>query len=168
MSHPANELEQALIGESYAAAPSNIIEGLPDELAHKHIPGAPRSIYAELWHICFWQQMSLDWMRGIKTLYPATTSDPFPTDADISRETWDQLRERFLRTIEEAAAISRDLASLDDTIHCTSRPSEGLRTMSIRDQLISLATHNGYHFGRIVLMRQLLGSWPPPSGGFTW
>jgi uncharacterized damage-inducible protein DinB len=163
-----NELEQALTGDSYAAPPSHIIEGLSVELAHQTIPNAPRTIYAELWHIAFWQQMSLDWMRGLETPYPANTSIPFPTEADITRETWDQLRSRFLRTSEEAAAIARDLGSLDNIIHCTSRPSEGLRTMSVRDQLISLATHNAYHFGRIVLMRQILGSWPPPSGGFTW
>jgi hypothetical protein len=30
--------------------------------------------------------------------------------------------------------------------------------MAIREQLISLATHNAYHFGRLVLMRQLVGS----------
>jgi len=38
----------------------------------------------------------------------------------------------------------------------------------VRDQLISLASHNAYHFGRIVLLRQLMQSWPPTSGGFTW
>jgi len=167
MTH-TNELEQALTGDSYAAPPSHIIEGLTDELAHQTIPNAPRTIYAELWHIAYWQQMSLDWMRGLETPYPANTSVPFPTEADIHRETWDQLRARFLRTSEEAAAAARDLTSLDKTIHCPSRPGDPVRTMSIRDQLISLATHNAYHFGRIVLMRQLLGSWPPPSGGFTW
>jgi uncharacterized damage-inducible protein DinB len=163
-----NELEQALIGDSYAAPPSNIIEGLSEDLSHRVIPGTPRSIYAELWHICFWQQMSLDWMRGIETPYPANTSIPFPTDGDIAGESWDELRQRFLRTSEEAAAIARDTGALDNTIVCTSRPGEPLRKMSVRDQLISLATHNAYHFGRLVVVRQMLGSWPPPSGGFTW
>jgi hypothetical protein len=40
--------------------------------------------------------------------------------------------------------------------------------MTIRDQLISLASHNAYHLGRIVVLRQLLGAWPPASGGFSW
>jgi hypothetical protein len=40
--------------------------------------------------------------------------------------------------------------------------------MTVRDQLISLASHNAYHLGRIVLLRQLLHAWPPASGGFTW
>jgi len=163
-----NELEQALTGDSYAAPPSHIIEGLTDILVHQPIPGASRTLYAELWHIAFWQQMSLDWMRGIETPYPATPGLPFPSAADIAGESWDQLCARFLRTSEEAAAIARDTASLDHLIQCPSRPGDPTRTMSIRDQLISLAAHNAYHFGRFVLMRQLVGSWPPASGGFTW
>ena len=49
-----------------------------------------------------------------------------------------------------------------------SRPGMPVRVMSIRDQLESLGAHDAYHFGRIVLLRQMLGSWPPPSGGFSW
>ena len=37
--------------------------------------------------------------------------------------------------------------------------------MTVREQLESLAAHNAYHFGRIVLLRQLRQAWPPPSGG---
>ena len=37
-----------------------------------------------------------------------------------------------------------------------------------REQLESLATHNAYHFGRICLLRQLCGAWPPASGGDSW
>jgi hypothetical protein len=40
--------------------------------------------------------------------------------------------------------------------------------MTVREQLESLGAHNAYHFGRIVLLRQLMGLWPPPSGGFSW
>jgi hypothetical protein len=40
--------------------------------------------------------------------------------------------------------------------------------MPVQEELISLAAHNAYHFGRIVLLRQLLETWPPPSGGFRW
>ena len=31
-----------------------------------------------------------------------------------------------------------------------------------------LALHNSYHLGQIVLLRRILGAWPPPSGGDTW
>ena len=34
--------------------------------------------------------------------------------------------------------------------------------------LHTIASHNSYHLGQIVLVRQLLGAWPPPGGGLTW
>ncbi len=34
--------------------------------------------------------------------------------------------------------------------------------------LESRVGHNSYHLGQIFLLRQLQGSWPPPSGGNTW
>lgn len=34
--------------------------------------------------------------------------------------------------------------------------------------LHTIASHNSYHVGQVVAVRQLLGSWPPPSGGLTW
>ena len=40
--------------------------------------------------------------------------------------------------------------------------------MTVREQLESFAAHNAYHLGRVVLLRQLMGIWPPPSGGLTW
>ncbi|MDQ2924817.1 MAG: DinB family protein [Acidobacteriota bacterium] len=163
-----NELEQALIGDSYAAPPAHIIEGLSDGLAHRPVPGVPRSIYDELWHICFWQQMSLDWMRGLAEPYPATPSIPFPGQTDKNLETWEDLCQRFLRSSQEAAGLARDATLLDRLVQCPSRPGDPARTMSVRDQLISLAAHNAYHFGRIVLVRQILGAWPPASGGFSW
>jgi hypothetical protein len=30
------------------------------------------------------------------------------------------------------------------------------------------SAHNAYHFDRTVVLRQMLGAWPPPSGGFSW
>ncbi|HUZ94189.1 MAG TPA: DinB family protein [Edaphobacter sp.] len=163
-----NELAQTLIGDSYAAQPAHILEGLSDELAHKRIPNTPHTIYEELWHIAFWQQVTLDWVQGIETPFPAKPSDGFPSESEAASEPWDQLRLRFLQTAEEAAASARDTRRLDEPIRCPSRPGSPVRIMSVRDQLISLTSHNAYHLGRIVLLRQLNQTWPPASGGYTW
>jgi uncharacterized damage-inducible protein DinB len=32
----------------------------------------------------------------------------------------------------------------------------------------TIASHTSYHIGQVVMLRQLLGKWPPPSGGLTW
>jgi uncharacterized damage-inducible protein DinB len=163
-----SELEQVLIGDSAHTPPAQILDGLTSEAAHKRVPGAPRTIYEELWHIAFWQQVTLDWIRGIETAYPVHASDGFPTAEQARHESWDELRHRFHATNKQAGDASLNSARLDVPVRCPSRPGMPTRTMTVREQLESLGAHNAYHFGRIVLLRQMQGLWPPPSGGFSW
>lgn len=162
-----HEIENILLGNSYAAPPARILEALNDELAHRVPDGAPHSIYEELWHICFWQHITLQRIAGRGTHSPENLAEGFPTVLDMEKEYWEQLCDRFLREAAVAAAASRDTVRLDVVVPCPC-PGEPEREMTIRDQLESLGAHNAYHLGRIVLLRQLLGAWPPPSGGFRW
>ena len=163
-----NELQEVLAGDSAAAPPATILEGLASDAAHRAIAGSPRTIYEELWHIAYWQQVTLDWIAGIETPYPTDPSQGFPAEADQAREDWDELRERFFRGNRIAAAASGDEIRLEVPVRCPSRPGLPVRVMTVREQLESLGAHNAYHFGRIVLLRQMMGLWPPPSGGFNW
>jgi uncharacterized damage-inducible protein DinB len=163
-----NELVQAIIGDSAAAPPAHILEGVPSDLAHRLLDGAPHTIYQELWHITFWQQVTLDWVNAIETPFPHRPSDGFATESDAVLEPWDKLRQRFFIGNRQAAEVAADEKRLNQSVRCPSRPGNPIRIMSVREQLESLAAHNAYHFGRIVLLRQLFRAWPPPSGGFTW
>lgn len=163
-----SELELVISGDSAAAPPRTILSALDEERAHTKPAGAPHSIYEELWHIAFWQQVTLDWIAGVETPFPASPADGFPNVLDMEREYWPQLCRRFHAGNENAAECARDQARLDAEIRCPSRPGQPVRVMTVREQLESLGAHNAYHFGRIVLLRQLLGAWPPPEGGFTW
>jgi uncharacterized damage-inducible protein DinB len=167
-----NELEKVLSGDSAAAPPAFILEGISEDQAHRRIGLAPHTIFQELWHITFWQKVSLDWISGIETPFPAHAAAGFPSEADLG-EDWDQLRARFFQGNDEAASLvhdslAHDPARLDAPTRCPSRPGQPTRIMTVREQLESLAAHNHYHFGRIVLLRQLMGAWPPPSGGYSW
>jgi uncharacterized damage-inducible protein DinB len=161
-----HELERVLGGESAAAPPAFILEGISEDLAHRRIGLAPHTIFQELWHIAFWQQVSLAWVRGIETPFPAKAAAGFPSEDDL-REDWDQLRGRFFQGSDEAVSVAREFDRLNVLINCPSRPGMPTRTMTVREQLESLGAHNHYHFGRIVLLRQLMGAWPPPSGGYS-
>jgi uncharacterized damage-inducible protein DinB len=162
------ELERVLSGDSAAAPPSHILEGLSQEFVHRVPQNAPHSIYEELWHITFWQQIMLDWIGGVETPYPASARDGFPTVLDAEREYWEQLCARFFQGNAQASAAARDVSRLEKPVRRPSPPGSPGRPMTPREQLESLGAHNAYHFGRIVLLRQLLGLWPPPSGGDTW
>jgi uncharacterized damage-inducible protein DinB len=163
-----DELERILIGNSAAAPAAQIVEGIGEDLAHRRIAGVPRTLYEELWHIAFWLQVTLEWNEGIETPYPEHASEGFPTAADVERESWTALRRRFLERLKSAAETLHDPARLARVVRCPSPAGEPVRTMTVREQLESLAAHNAYHLGRIVLMRQMSRAWPPPSGGDTW
>jgi hypothetical protein len=163
-----SELFEVLTGDSAHAAPAIILEGLTAEGAHRGVAGAPRTIYEELWHIAFWQQVTLDWVLGIETPYPVQAADGFPTQDQAAGESWDELLDRFFETNQAAGAAAMDADRLEEEVACPSRPGMPVRVMTVREQLESLGAHNAYHFGRIVLLRQMQGLWPPPSGGFSW
>ena len=164
-----NELARALIGNSAAAPAKNILEAIPDELAHtKPLASVPHSIYEEVWHLAFWQDLTLDWIQGHATPRPENSTQSFPIEFAIAAEPWPSLQRRFLTGAESAAAIANDTAGLESEVHCPADPAQPRpETMTVREQLESLAAHNAYHLGRIVLLRQLLGIWPPPSGGYS-
>lgn len=162
------ELQEILIGAGAAAEPAHVVEGLTDELVHGKPAGAPHSIYEELWHAAFWLEMSLDWVSGKPTPYPASAADGFPTVVDMEREDWAALRGRFLRGLQRAADVAGDEGRLDAVVECPSKPGIATRRMTVREQLENGAAHDAYHLGRIVLLRQMMGVWPPVSGGYTW
>lgn len=165
-----NELARALIGSSAFAPAANILQAIPESTAKEKpraaLGAAPRSIYEEVWHMAFWQEISLDWVQGKPTPYPAHATEGFPTKFN---EPWENLRGRFLAGTQNAAAIAHDTDRLEITVACPTNPERNRPTdMTVREQLESLAAHNAYHLGRVVLLRQLLGIWPPPDGGDSW
>ncbi len=162
------ELQEILIGAGAAAEPAYVVAGLTDELAHRKPAGAPHSIYEELWHVTFWLRMSLDWVQGKPTPYPESAVDGFPTVLDMEHEDWTALQGRFLRELNLAAEIAGNAERLEMVVECPSRPGVATRRMTAREQLENAAAHDAYHLGRIVLLRQLLGVWPPKGGGYTW
>ena len=163
-----SELVEVISGDSAHTPAAIILEGLRGGDAHRAMAGSPRTIYEELWHIAFWQQITLDWVHGIETAYPVHAAAGFPTAENVAKEDWDQLRQRFFSSNKEAAVAAQDESRLEVEVRCPSRPGMPVRIMTVREQLESLGAHNAYHFGRIVLLRQLQGLWPPSSGGFSW
>ena len=127
---------------------------------------APHTIYEELWHITFWQHVTLDWVNGIETPFPAHPSAGFPQSA-MPRRALGSITATLLPGLQQVAAVAGE-RKIGATCSLSLWPGNPVRIMTVREQLESLAAHNAYHFGRIVLLRQLSRAWPPPSGGFSW
>ena len=149
MSFNSAALLHLLKGTDEYLPPEQILSGLSGEQACTLIPGLPHSIATWLGHMLYWQERRLGWVKGIEQP-EITDTDNFPA---VTSEQWPQLVVRFLASCEELAAlVTPELCA-----------QELYRGRSAGFAMASEACHNAYHMGQIVLMRRLLGLWPPPE-----
>ena len=144
--------------------PLEVLEAIaPGEAVRAPAEGL-HSIAAILAHMEFWQSWSLDRCEGRPVPIVAHAEMGWP---DVSLEGWPALLTRFEAGLVRAAAIGDDLARLAQPV---TPPIEflPLAHYTVHDALIHIAQHNSHHLGQIITTRQLLRSWPPPSGSFTW
>ena len=154
----AKAIQHSLSGEGAHAATYDVFSGLDWKLAGVRPENAPHSVYQLLNHMQYWQEWVLKWLDGSRPPIPKRASSSWPGDAaPASRKTWDGAVRRFRAGIEALSRRSReaDLVSRDGA-------------KSRLEMLQTIASHNSYHAGQVVLLRQVLGAWPPPSGGLTW
>lgn len=152
-------LPTLLTGEGAHAKARSILEGIELKQLGVRPDVAPHSIYEELWHLVWWQDFILEQARGAKPENPALASETWPEShkpEDVA-EARDLVR-RFLVGLNRAIALAAEAETLDEQVG----------KYTVRSLLETLLAHNSYHLGKIVLLRQLIGIWPPPSGGDTW
>ncbi len=149
---------RALSGEGAHAASMNIFEGLDWNLAGARPEGVPHSISQLLGHILFWQDWVVKWLDGGNPPVPKHAAESWPKDpAPGSKKDWIQAVKAFRRGLDGLERRSRkgDLLA-----------QRGKHTRL--GMLHAIASHNSHHLGQVVVLRQMLGAWPPPSGGVTW
>jgi uncharacterized damage-inducible protein DinB len=143
-------------------APEKTLDGLSAADAERHIAGAPHSISEIVAHMVFWQ----DWFcaRCIGEPAPVAASAAAGWPAVVAGS-WPNVRARFLKGLEQATA----LGDTDTSRHVTPAIEfPPLAHYTIAEALIHVATHNAHHLGQVILLRQMLGAWPPPAGSWTW
>lgn len=70
---------------------------------------------------------------------------------------------RFVSGLDAAA-----LDSVGDRVIAPAIEFPPLAGYTVRDALVHIAQHNSHHLGQVILLRQIMGRWPPPSGAWTW
>lgn len=121
------------------------------EVAVTRPAGSPYSPAEVLAHMVFWQQRLLDAIDGrevgkvedLSVSWPATTT-----------EDWSRLVETFLAGLARYRAMATD----EDLIH---RPVREGSKSSIGAQIADLYIHDVHHLGQVILLRRMLGAWPP-------
>jgi uncharacterized damage-inducible protein DinB len=145
-------------------SPPRALEGLSSTDAERKIPDAPHSIAEILAHLSFWQEWLCTRCAGRAEPMPATASAGWPA---LVPGSWSEIHARFIGGLERANSLGRETERLGLAI---APPIEfpPLAHYSIGDALVHVAQHNAHHMGQVILLRQMMGLWPPPAGSWTW
>jgi uncharacterized damage-inducible protein DinB len=145
-------------------APARTLNGLPAEDAATRVPGVNHSIVEIVAHMHFWESWLLKRCEGVAApmVTSAATGWPAAGAAD-----WERLRQSFMDVLEQLAVIGEDPARLAAPV-TPAMEFPPIAHFTIRDALVHVAEHNAHHLGQVVVLRQLVGKWPPPDGSWTW
>jgi uncharacterized damage-inducible protein DinB len=162
-------LLELLRGKGAHADPLGCVEDLSAQMAARHVAGFPHSIGQLVFHMNYWMDYDIRRIRGEKPPYPAHSSASFPPDpAPADTQQWDDLRQRFTTLLQDSAALADSTPERFERQIEAMHPSHKERAATLEAVLWQLVTHNSYHVGQIVMIRRMLGTWPPRAGGDTW
>ncbi|NGZ74572.1 DinB family protein [Saccharibacillus alkalitolerans] len=125
-----------------------------EQAAWKPAEGASNSIRELVRHLTFYKKRLLLRAKGETEGVPeAENNDATFKERDGSRESWEADKRELFDVHRQLSALlaEADSHELDRPI-----PQEGTLAESIR----SLAMHDAYHIGQIVLLSKLQGVWP--------
>ena len=137
---------------------TDALDGLTAEQAGARPDGWPYSIAQQVAHMLFWQRHMHEELEKGEAVEVSTAAASWP---DVAVEDWPRVRDDFLAILEKNKELARDADLLQ-------RPYREGKSFSLGVKLLNMVTHDSYHLGQVVLMRRLLGAWPPPAGGDTW
>ena len=132
------------------------LKNVPTEYRGKRPEGAPYSLWEMLEHVRLAQLDILEFCRNSNYTSPNWPDDFWPRNPEPpSREDWQ-------KSID---AIKRDRQELIDIIEnpevdILSPIPHGEGQTYLREAVLT-ADHTAYHVGEIVLLRRMLGIWPP-------
>jgi uncharacterized damage-inducible protein DinB len=153
---------QHLLIQIYAHIPPvAALERLEPGDAERRIEGTPHSIAETVAHMAFWQEWFVRRCTGIADPMPAPAARGWPV---VEAGSWLAVHARFVHGLDAATALDAE----SDRPLAPPIEFPPLANYTVRHALVHVAQHNSHHLGQIVLLRQMMGLWPPPSGAWTW
>ena len=151
-------ISKSLSGKDAHVGNASVLAGLDWKLAGARPDHVPHSVFQLVSHTIYWQEWAVKWLDGKDPRAPKHAAGGWPGRVSpTSRKQWERTVRRFRDALKALNHHSRkgDLLS-----------KRGKLTRL--EMLHLIGSHTSYHVGQVAFLRQLLGAWPPPSGGVTW
>jgi uncharacterized damage-inducible protein DinB len=146
-------LKHGLAAFQIHAAPKKVLKGLNAEVAAKRLSENCHTIWELLHHMIFWQDICLDAIDDKDVKWNRSKTENWPkADMALDQKALDERITHFLNGIE---SFSERAESVELESSMRSLP-ESSKVFAIQ----TIAQHNSYHLGQIVVLRQALGDWP--------
>jgi DinB superfamily len=150
--HLAKLLEWEDAHANFASA----VASLPEGLRGKQPPGLPYSPWQLVEHLRITQQDIFDFCVNPKYQEISWPRDYWPPSSEPpSRHAWSD----SIRAFERDRAALQQLAR-NPGVNLESTIPHGLGQTYLRELLLA-ADHAAYHIGELIVVRRLLGAWPP-------
>jgi uncharacterized damage-inducible protein DinB len=145
--------------------PERTLSGIAQEQATTKPCNSPHSIADILAHLHFWQSWALSAIDGNPKPMPKRAAEGW---VGLSGS-WDGLVKEFLADLEKAKTLTEDEVLLRKPFDLESKIGWGFEKHSVGEVMVDvIAVHNAHHLGQIILLRRMLGAWPPEGGGSIW
>ena len=137
---------------------ASAVAGLPEPLRGKQPAGLPYSPWQLLEHLRITQRDILEFCENPDYKERSWPKDYWPPSASPpSPGAWDE----SVRAFEQDCATLQRL-SRNPSVHLESAIPHGQGQTYLRELLLA-ADHAAYHIGELIVVRRLLGAWPPSS-----
>jgi hypothetical protein len=136
--------------------PQAVIADFPEDLRGARPPGLDRTPWQLLEHLRIAQWDILEFSRDpdhLSPTFPEGYWPEFETPSDAGA--WERSVESFGRDLEQMQELVGD-----PQIDLLTPIPHGQGQTVLREALL-VADHNAYHLGQLVILRRLLGAWPP-------
>ena len=146
-------------GEAHADF-DQAIAALPAGLRGRRVNGLPHSAWEILEHLRIAQHDILDFARNPKYREMKWPDDYWPPSPEPpSAKAWDESVAAFRRDRDAVKKLTTD-TSIDLAAKI---PHGDKATQTYARAILLVIDHNAYHVAELVVLRRLLGAWPPPK-----
>jgi uncharacterized damage-inducible protein DinB len=157
-------IKNLLKGPGFTPA-ERALSGITQEQATAKPCDSPHSIADILAHLNFWQSWALTAIDGKPKPMLAHAAEGWVGMTG----SWDDLVGEFSENLEKAKLLTKDEALLQQPFDPETKIGWGFEKHSVGEVIVDvIAVHNAHHLGQIILLRRMLGTWPPEGGGSTW